>query len=79
MLSLLRDFLWWCGVHGWRALRVMSGDDAFERHMACHTTPPGASPTQCSTMCRQARRAVYDRELDRKWSRYTACGRCFER
>jgi hypothetical protein len=73
MLALVRDFLWWCGARGWRALRVMSGDDAFDRHMAHQ--PPGLSPTAS----RQARRAVYDRELDRKWSRHIACGRCFER
>ncbi len=75
MLTLLRDFLWWCGAHAWRALRVMSGDDAFERHMTLE--PPSA--TDSPARSRRARRAIYDRELDRKWSRHTACGRCFER
>lgn len=75
MLTLLRDFLWWCGARGWRALRVMSGDDAFERHLTL--AAPSASDSPAPS--RQARRAIYDRELDRKWSRYTACGRCFER
>ncbi len=78
MLSLLRDFLWWCGARGWRALRVMSGDDAYEQHLAlvqaqADARVPAAGPT------RRDRRAIYDRELDRKWSRYTACGRCFDR
>ena len=73
MLSLVRDFLWWCGARGWRALRVMSGDDAFERYIADQTPGPSETPS------RRARRAIYDRDLDRKWSRYTACGRCFER
>lgn len=75
MLTLLRDFLWWCGARGWCALRVMSGDDAFERHMTLEPQPASAA----TTPSRQARRAIYDRELERKWSRYTACGRCFER
>lgn len=75
MLTLLRDFLWWCGASVWRALRVMSGDDAFERHLILEPPSEGASPKPS----REARRAIYDRELDRKWSRYTACGRCFER
>ncbi len=78
MLSLLRDFLWWCGAAGWRALRVMSGDDAYERHLA-HQHTDAAASTMPGSPARQDRRAIYDRELDRKWSRYTACGRCFER
>lgn len=75
MLILLRDFLWWCGAHGWRALRVMSGDDVFERHL----TLESASARDLPAPSRQARRAIYDRELDRKWNRHIACGRCFER
>jgi hypothetical protein len=75
MLTLPRDFLWWCVTRGWRALRVMSGDDAFERHL--RLASPSASDSAAPS--RRARRAIYDRELDRKWSRYTACGRCFER
>jgi len=75
MLTLLRDFLWWCGASGWRALRVMSGDDALERHLSLASASASDSPAPS----REARREIYDRELDRKWSRYTACGRCFER
>lgn len=78
MLSLLRDFLWWCGAHGWHALRVMSGDDAYERHLALEHSQADPSALPADTN-RRNRRAIYDRELDRKWSRYTACGRCFER
>lgn len=78
MLSLLRDFLWWLGVRGWQALRVMSGDDACERHLARERTrTEGASNPAKPT--RSERRAIYDRELDRKWSRHAACGRCFDR
>lgn len=78
MLSLLRDFLWWCGARGWRALRIMSGDDACERHLALVRAQADAQALPAG-LTRRDRRAIYDRELDRKWSRYTACGRCFDR
>lgn len=71
MTSLLRDLLWWVAARSWRAVRVMSGDDAFERHVALASSTDDPAPLD--------RRAVYERELDRKWSRFTACGRCFER
>jgi hypothetical protein len=71
MLSLIRDLLWWFVARSWRVLRSMSGDDAYERHLALERTRPDADPLD--------RREVYERELDRKWARYSTCGRCFER
>ena len=71
MGSLLRDLLWWAGARTWRIVRMMSGDDAYERHVALASSTTGSTPLE--------RRAFYERELDRKWGRYTACGRCFDR
>jgi|HubBroStandDraft_3_1064219.scaffolds.fasta_scaffold65584_2 uncharacterized short protein YbdD (DUF466 family) len=49
----------------WRALRAVSGDDAYERYCAHHAAHHGGAPL--------SRRAFCAEELRRKWSGVSRC------
>ena len=51
---------------GWRGLRALLGDDAYERYVAhCRERHPGDASLD--------RRAFYLAELDRRWARVNRC------
>ena len=51
---------------GWRGLRALLGDDAYERYLAhCRERHPGEALLD--------RRAFYLAELDRRWARISRC------
>ena len=51
---------------GWRGLRTLLGDDAYERYLAhCRARHPGEASLD--------RRAFYLAELDRRWARINRC------
>ncbi len=50
----------------WRAFRLMTGDDAYERYLAHHTAAhPGEPPLSRKEFCR--------REQERKWGGIRRC------
>lgn len=53
-------------LQGWRALRELSGDDAYERYLAHHAAiHPGAAPLD--------RAAFFREEQKRKWEGVRRC------
>lgn len=68
MLRVLLDLLWWLGVHGWRTLRVLSGDDAYDRYL-CDLAARPSDDTPLS------RARFYEQRTTQKWDRIAACGR----
>jgi uncharacterized short protein YbdD (DUF466 family) len=68
MLDVLTDLLWWCTDRSWRGLRMLSGDDAYDRYLAdFEGRGSGAAPL--------SRGAFHEQQLDRKWDRIFGCGR----
>jgi uncharacterized short protein YbdD (DUF466 family) len=50
----------------WRGLRAVTGDDAYDRYLEHHAAQhPGAAPL--------SRRAFYEAEQKRQWSRINRC------
>ncbi len=50
----------------WRGLRAVTGDDAYERYLGHHAAAhPGSAPL--------SRRAFYEAEQQRQWSRINRC------
>ena len=68
MLDLLTDLLWWCADRTWRGLRLLSGDDAYDRYLASQESR-GNDPAPLSPG------AFHAQQLDRKWERIFGCGR----
>lgn len=68
MARTVRDLVWWLAWHGWRALRRLSGDDAYETYIASGIDAPPLS-----------RQRFFERRINLKWDRVTSCGRCFAR
>lgn len=70
MSRLVVDLLWWLARRGWRAMRAISGDDAYERYLAAMPPgPPGTTP--------MSRSRFFHERLMTKWNRLSSCGRCF--
>lgn len=69
MARILVDLLWWLGHRAWRAARMLSGDDAYERYLgqfvSARPEDPPMSPAR-----------FYELRTAQKWDRIAACGRC---
>lgn len=68
MTRAIADLLWWLCWHGWRSLRALSGDDAYDRYLASRLPDDSCGPPM-------PRSRFFELQVNRKWDRITACGR----